>query len=197
MKRLKCLISYDGKRFSGFQIQPNKRTIQGEIEKALMKLHKLEHIRIYGSGRTDAGVHAKGQVFHFDTHLILEEKQWHKALNALLPDDIYIKSVEKVPNSFHSRFDAVEKEYRYYVLNSRERDVFKRNYSYYNPQTLNMEAIQAACLTFEGTHDFTSFCSHRTTVKGDKVRTLYEVSCSKNKDEIEFILRGNGFLYNM
>lgn len=197
LKRYKCTISYDGTQFSGFQIQPNKRTIQGEIERVLMKIHKNKHVRIYASGRTDAGVHAKGQVFHFDTTLGIVEAKWRQALNALLPSDIYVHHVEEVSPDFHSRFDATEKEYRYFVLNSKERDLFRRHYTYYHSTDLNLELIQQACLLFEGTHDFTSFCSHRSTVKGSKVRTLYEVICTKDNDEIQFILRGNGFLYNM
>ncbi|MEI3614549.1 tRNA pseudouridine(38-40) synthase TruA, partial [Pseudogracilibacillus sp. SO30301A] len=197
MQKLKCTVSYDGTNFSGSQIQPNKRTIQFEIEKAIKKIHKGKQIRIYASGRTDTGVHAVGQVFHFETDLLIPRKNWKKALNAILPDDIYIKKVENVSLNFHAQFDAIEKEYRYFVLNNKETDVFKRNYSYFYPFAIDMDIIKQACKLFEGTHDFTSFCSARSTVKGTKVRTLYEVSCEKQADEIVFILRGNGFLYNM
>lgn len=197
MKRFKCITEYDGAGFSGFQIQPKKRTIQGEIERALMTIHKRKRVRIHASGRTDTGVHAKRQVFHFDSQLNLLEEDWKRALNALLPKDIYICQVVEVSPSFHSRFDAIEKEYRYFVLNTKECDVFKRNYAYYTSLTFNIEMIQQACQLFQGKHDFTSFCSSRSTVKGDKVRTLYEVTCMKNGDMIEFRLRGDGFLYNM
>lgn len=197
MHKLKCTVSYDGTNFSGSQIQPNKRTIQFEIEKAIKKIHKGKQIRIYASGRTDTGVHAVGQVFHFETDLVISGNNWKKALNAILPDDIYVKKVENVSRNFHAQFDAIEKEYRYFVLNSKEADVFKRNYTYFYPFALDMDKIKQACKLFEGTHDFTSFCSARSTVKGTKVRTLYEVSCEKQGDEIVFILRGNGFLYNM
>src|SRR5690625_537532 len=197
MKKLKCTISYDGTHFSGSQIQPNKRTIQAEVEKALKNMHKGTDIRMYSSGRTDAGVHAKAQVFHFESPLHIPPVNWKKALNALLPDDIDVKELEYVPLSFHAQFDALEKEYRYFVWNSKERDVFKLNYSYFYPYEVDMEKVKAACTIFEGTHDFTSFCSARSTVKGSKVRTLYEVSCHKKGDEMMFILRGNGFLYNM
>lgn len=197
MHKLKCTVSYDGTNFSGSQIQPNKRTIQFEIEKAIKKIHKGKQIRIYASGRTDTGVHAVGQVFHFETDLVIPRNNWKKALNAILPDDIYIKKVENVSLNFHAQFDVIEKEYRYFVLNNKETDVFKRNYSYFYPFAIDMDKIKQACKLFEGTHDFTSFCSARSTVKGTKVRTLYEVSCEKQADEIVFILRGNGFLYNM
>src|SRR5690625_1084241 len=197
MRKLKCIISYDGTNFSGYQVQPNKRTIQWELEKALAQIHKGKQIRIYASGRTDAGVHAKGQVIHFETDLDISTDNWKKALNALLPEDIYIQMVESVSDECHAQFDAIEKEYRYFVLNSCEKDIFKRNYMYFYPYDLDIHMIQNACKLFEGTHDFTSFCSARSTVKGSKVRTLYEVTCEKNDDEITFILRGNGFLYNM
>lgn len=195
--RYKCIVSYDGTNFSGMQIQPNARTIQGEIEKALQKMHKNDDIQIHASGRTDSGVHAIGQVFHFDTHLQLEEKNWLRALNSLLPEDIVLKEVKRVLPTFHARFDAVEKEYRYIVLNRKRRDVFKRHYTYFYPNKLNFPLMEEACQQFIGTHDFTSFSSPRSTVKGSKVRTLYEVNCRKKDDEIHFILRGDGFLYNM
>ena|SRR5690625_2373524 len=197
MQKLKCTVSYDGTNYSGFQIQPHKNTIQAEIEKTLMKIHKGEFVRIYCSGRTDAGVHAKGQVFHFKTPLDIPLLNWKKALNTLLPDDIYVKQVERVSPSFHAQYDAVEKEYRYFVLNSSEPDVFQRNYMYYNDRTFNIEKMQEACKLFEGTHDFTSFCSMRSNVKRDKVRTIFELSCNRKVDIIEFKIRGNGFLHHM
>src|SRR5699024_8798502 len=126
MSKLKCTISYDGTNYAGFQIQPHKNTIQAEIEQALKKMHKGEFVRIYTSGRTDAGVHAKGQVFHFTTTLNIDLPNWKKALNTLLPKDIYVHGVEVVPDDFHSQYDAAEKEYRYFVLNSDEPDVFER-----------------------------------------------------------------------
>lgn len=197
VRRYKCVVNYDGTQFSGSQVQPNARTVQGEIERVLMKVHKNKHIRIHASGRTDAGVHAKGQVFHFDTHLELAEEQWKRALNALLPQDIYIHQVKHVADDFHSRFDAIEKEYRYFILNSKEQNVFKRHFTYYHPQALDFALMEQACQFFKGTHDFTSFCSHRSNIKGSKVRTLYDVRCVKKDDEIHIIFRGNGFLYNM
>lgn len=197
MEKLKCIINYDGSRFSGFQIQPKKRTVQGELEKALMKMHKGSHIRIQASGRTDTGVHALGQIIHFDSPYDIPTSNWKQALNTLLPDDLYVKGVIVVPSTFHARYDAVEKEYRYYVWHEKEPDVFKRNYAYHFPYKLDISAIQKACTYLEGTHDFTTFSSAKATTKGSKERTLYQVSCIKQGNEIEFILRGNGFLYNM
>lgn len=197
MQKIKCTISYDGTHFFGSQIQPNKRTVQHVLEKALCQIHKGVKVPVYFSGRTDAGVHAKGQVIHFETEMNIPTENWKRALNSLLPDDVSVKNVEFVAPTFHAQFDATEKEYRYIVLNSKEPDVFKRNYTYHYPFALDMEKMQQACALFEGTHNFTSFCSARSTVKGTKERTLYEVSCKKNREEVVFILRGNGFLYNM
>ncbi|ASN03650.1 tRNA pseudouridine(38-40) synthase TruA [Virgibacillus necropolis] len=197
MGKIKCVISYDGTSFSGFQIQPKKRTVHGELEKALKKIHKGEHIRLQASGRTDTGVHAKGQTIHFDTPFDIPEENWKRALNTLLPDDLYVREVEKVIDSFHVRYDVLEKEYRYYIWNEKERDVFKQNYAYQFPFQLDIEAIQEACNHLEGEHDFTTFSSAKATTKGSKVRTLYQVSCVKRGSEIEFIFRGSGFLYNM
>ncbi|GGB49296.1 tRNA pseudouridine synthase A 1 [Lentibacillus populi] len=197
MEKIKCVISYDGSGFAGFQIQPKKRTVQGELEKALMTIHKGAHVRIQASGRTDTGVHAKGQTIHFETPFTIPEANWKRALNTLLPGDLYINEVEKVPSSFHARYDVIEKEYRYYVWNEKETDVFKRNYAYQFPYALDIKAIQDACSYLEGEHDFTTFSSAKATTRGSKVRTLYQASCEKRGSEIEFIFRGSGFLYNM
>lgn len=196
-KKYKCVLSYDGTNFSGFQIQPHHRTIHGEIEKALKKIHKGEEIKIQASGRTDAGVHAKGQTFQFESTLVIPIENWKRALNTLLPDDIYIHEVVSVPSAFHVRYDVVEKEYRYFILNKKETDVFKRNYVYQFPYELHLDAMQQACTYLIGTHDFTSFSSAKTTIKGSKIRTLSKAVCIERGSEIEFIFRGNGFLYNM
>lgn len=197
MKRLKCTISYDGTNFSGYQIQPNKRTVQAEIERILTTMHKGEQVRIYSSGRTDAGVHARAQVFHFDTPLEIPLDNWQKALNVQLPDDMFVHSVEHVADSFHARFSAVEKEYKYFILVSNERNVFLRNYRYITYDTFDDMLLEAACRTFEGTHDFTAFSSARSTVKGDKIRTLSHVGFERRENELVFTLRGDGFLYHM
>ncbi|GMB10032.1 tRNA pseudouridine(38-40) synthase TruA [Thermolongibacillus altinsuensis] len=196
MRRIKCIIAYDGTNFAGYQIQQNKRTVQGELERALAIIHKGEAVRVYASGRTDATVHAYGQVIHFDSPLTIPEERWAKALNALLPDDIVVKEAAEVSPSFHARFSAKAKEYRYRVRTAQEPDVFLRNYVYHYPYSLNHEAIQKALTFLIGTHDFTSFCSAKTDVE-DKVRTIYEANMIVEKDEVVFQLIGNGFLYNM
>ncbi|GIO22980.1 tRNA pseudouridine(38-40) synthase TruA [Oceanobacillus sp. J11TS1] len=197
MERIKCTIAYDGAGFAGFQVQPNQRTVQGTVEKALAKIHKGETIRIQASGRTDTGVHAVGQVIHFDTPLTIPERNWKQAVNTLLPDDVRINKVEKVSDAFHARYSVKQKEYHYYVLNREDPDVFRRDYVLHFPRSIDIEAIQAACKHLEGTHDFTTFSSAKSSVKGSKVRTLFHASCEKKGDDMEFIFRGSGFLYNM
>jgi tRNA pseudouridine38-40 synthase len=196
MERIKCTVSYDGTNFSGYQVQQNKRTVQQEIENVLQKLHKGEVVRIHASGRTDATVHAYGQVFHFDSPLRIPEERWVAALNSLLPDDISVRLVEKAAPDFHARFDVVSKEYRYRILLSKQKDVFSRHYAYHCPYKLNLRAIEAAIPHFIGTHDFTSFCSAKTEIE-DKERTIYELEMQQQGDELTFRFVGNGFLYNM
>lgn len=197
MRKVKCTISYDGTNFSGYQIQPNQRTIQGELEKAIATVHKGKHVRVYSSGRTDTGVHAKAQTIHFTPEGYLINVDWKRALNSLLPDDIYVHEVEFVPEDFHVRFDAIAKEYRYFVVITDEHDVFKANYTHQINDNLDLDAILAGCQYFKGTHDFTTFSSAKATVKGSKVRTLYYVDCKQDGNQFEFIFRGDGFLYNM
>lgn len=196
MQRIKCKISYDGTNFSGYQIQPNKRTVQGELERALQKLHKGVDIKVYGSGRTDAGVHARGQVIHFDSPFTIPDERWGVAINSLLPDDISVTCVEKVALTFHARFDVTGKEYRYFVYIGKGRDPFRRNFAYHYPYKLNLSSIKVATEYLVGTHDFTSFCSAKTEVE-DRVRNLREITCKVEEDMVTFRFVGNGFLYNM
>lgn len=196
MQRYKCIISYDGTGFSGYQVQPNKRTVQSELEAVLTKMHKGQHVKVSGSGRTDAGVHAKGQVIHFDSPLSIPTEKWGVALNSLLPADLSVISVEKTSPSFHARYDAVGKEYRYFLHISQVRDPFLRNYAYQYPYALNLETMKEASSYFLGTHDFTSFCSAKSEV-ADKFRTIKTIDINPEGDLVVFRFVGNGFLYNM
>lgn len=196
MKRIKCTVSYDGTNFQGFQVQPEGRTVQGEIEHVLKKMHKGENIRIHASGRTDRGVHAKGQVFHFDTPLSLTEEQWKRALNSQLPQDIVIRSTEFVSEDFHARFSCVAKEYRYIILYQEERDPFLVNYTHHHPYPLDLQKIEEAMKYFLGTHDFTSFSSAKTEIH-DRVRTIDLFKLQRENNKLIFRIRGDGFLYNM
>ncbi|CAM3933523.1 tRNA pseudouridine(38-40) synthase TruA [Mesobacillus zeae] len=194
--RIKCIVSYDGTGFSGYQVQPEKRTVQRELEAALGKIHKGLEMRVSASGRTDAGVHARGQVIHFDTPLMLPEDRWTIALNSLLPADISVLHSEIAPGNFHARFDAKGKEYRYFIYRSRQRDPFRRNYAYQYPYPLDIQRIRESFPYLIGTHNFTSFCSAKTEVE-DRVRTLEEIQLLEVEGGLVFRFRGNGFLYNM
>ncbi|WHY86487.1 tRNA pseudouridine(38-40) synthase TruA [Neobacillus novalis] len=196
MQRYKCVISYDGSGFSGYQVQPNKRTVQSELEAMLAKMHKGASIKVVGSGRTDAGVHAKGQVIHFDSPLAISEQKWEIALNSMLPEDISVLSVLKVDASFHARFAAVRKEYRYILHLSPKRDPFQRKFAYQYPYGLNVDSMREASKFFLGTHDFTSFCSAKTEVE-DKIRIIEAIDFINGGDLLTLRFVGNGFLYNM
>ncbi|MDY0407259.1 tRNA pseudouridine(38-40) synthase TruA [Virgibacillus sp. 179-BFC.A HS] len=197
MAKIKCIISYDGSGFAGYQIQPGLRTVQGQIENVLARIHKGKAVRVYASGRTDSGVHAIGQTIHFETDNPMAPERWKQALNAMLPDDIHVMETNQVPDTFHARFDVVEKEYHYIVYRGQEADVFKRNYAYHFPYPLDIAQMQQACQYLQGTHDFTTFSSAKSTAKGSRERTLFAVSCSEEGDELTFVFRGSGYLYNM
>ncbi len=197
MPRLKATVSYDGTHFSGYQVQPEKRTVQLDVETALMKMHKDLEVRVTASGRTDAGVHAVGQVLHFDSPLNIPEANWQRALNTLLPDDIWVKRVERVPDTFHARFDVKKKEYRFKLLNRPTPDLFRRNYTVHVPEALNLEKMKEAAQWIIGTHDYSSFCAANTSVV-DKVRTVYNLDILKEAgDEMHIRIQGSGFLYQM
>ncbi len=196
--RYKATIAYDGTDFSGFQIQPNARTVQGEIEKALKTINKDTFTRIHPAGRTDAGVHAKAMVFHFDFPRSIPKDGVFKAVNVLTPSDITLLTLEEVTDEFHARYHALKKTYTYRVDNNRLPDPFTRNFKLHHPYPMDKEKAQHALNVLIGTHDFTSFCSVKTD-KEDKVRTIYEASVEvdeKTNDWI-FTFTGDGFLYNM
>lgn len=187
--RIKCIVSYDGSHFHGFQIQNKQRTVQGEIQKALKKINE-EDIVIHASGRTDAKVHAVHQVFHFDTRKKLPEEQWKRAINHFMPNDIYIQEAKYVDDEFHSRYSAKKKEYRYY-LNMNEYNPFETNYIFQYGRKLDIELMQKASAIFLGEHDFASFCSYDQY--GNTIRTLYSFDIEEKNGVVTFILTGNGF----
>lgn len=196
MNRLKCTIAYDGTNYCGYQSQPKGKTVQQEIERALKKFHKGQDIRSHASGRTDAGVHAKGQVLHFDSPLSIPPRGWENGLNTLLPDDIAVVKVEAVDGDFHARYSAEIKEYRYYFYTSKEKDIFQRHHAYHFPYRIDEEKIREAASKLCGKHDFSSFCSAKTVVE-DKVRTVYNIELERQGSLCVFRFVGNGFLYNM
>lgn len=197
--RLRAIISYDGSQFSGYQVQPGKRTVQLEIERVLEIIHKGNVVKIVASGRTDAGVHATGQVIHFDSPLTFPLDRWITALNVQLPRDIRILSVEQVSDDFHARYHAVGKTYRYIWSLSEIHSPFERDFSVhaerYKP---DIAAMQRAAQHLLGTHDFSSFCAANTNVN-DFVRTIYSLKfeVKKETEQLHMIISGSGFLYNM
>lgn len=195
--RYKFRISYDGTHFAGFQVQPNQRTVQGDIEKALKMISKGQFIRIHGAGRTDAGVHALGQIIHFDYPQRLPADAMQRALNTLTTDEIAFWEPEIVSEDFHSQYSAKAKTYQYRVNNSKIENPFTRLYALHHPYPMKMDRIQKALSYFVGEHDFTSFSSTHSNAES-KVRTIYEASCRYEEATQEFIFtfRGNGFLYN-
>lgn len=194
--RVKAVIAYDGTNYSGWQVQQNSKTLQEAIEKSLTKMHRGRKVTIFASGRTDAGVHANGQTIHFDTDFYVPEERWPITSSGLFPPDIQILSAEYVDPSFHARYDALGKEYRYRVLTGRTRDVFRRHYTYFYPKPVQVDKMREALPFIGGTHNFSSFCSTGTGVTS-MVRTVYEARIETHGDELHFVFKGNGFLYNM
>lgn len=192
--RFKCECSYDGTSYNGFQRQKNAPSIQEEIEKALEKILG-SFVKITASGRTDSGVHAVGQVFHFDTDLKISENGLKRAINSYLPSDIHINSVEKVSDDFHARFDATKKEYHYFI-NFGEYDPIKRNYVYQYPyKKVNRDLIYEASRLFIGTIDFRSFTKNQAL--DNTIRTIYSIDFKWDNDLLEIAIIGNGFMQNM
>jgi len=198
MTRYKAIIAYDGTHFNGFQKQPNGRTVQEEMEKTLKKMANGKEITVFGSGRTHAGVHAMGQVIHFDYPEERPLERMRFALDTQSPEDIAVKAVEIVSDDFHARYLVKEKTYQFRVDIGKPRSPFRRHYASYFPYPLDLSKIQRALPDLIGTHDFTSFCASGSSIE-DKVRTIYEAKMEVNEagDELLFTFRGNGFLYKM
>ncbi len=196
MERIKFIMQYDGAKFCGFQVQPQKRTVQGEIERVLSFLMK-ENVKIYASGRTDAGVSAMAQVAHFDTEKQVNEKTLLSSMNALLPDDIAIINVEKVDESFDARFSVKQKTYWYkFYVSKFALPLFEKTALRIN-HFADVELMNEACKCFVGTHDFSSFVA-RKSGKTDFVRTIYDCKIVNLGDGLYALeITGNGFLYNM
>lgn len=196
MRNIKLTIEYDGKEFNGWQKQPNKLNIQGEIEKAIKQITG-EEVDLTASGRTDAGVHALGQVANFKTNSELPIEKFPIALNANLKKSIVIKSAEEVEERFHSRLTCERKTYRYVINNSKYGTAIYRNLETHIPMKLDIQKMQQAVKYFEGEHDFKAFKASGTSSKSS-VRTIYKAEVIDAGNERIYIeLTGNGFLYNM
>ncbi len=197
MFNIKITIQYDGTNFYGWQIQPNLRTIQGEIYKAVEKVY-YKKSTIYGCGRTDAGVHALGQVANFKVEkMLVPIERVHIALNSCLPKDIRIIKAELMPDDFNSRASATFREYIYAIYNADISSPFYEKYAwFYRKNIINEELINKYSEYLLGEHNFTSFCS--TEDENDsKYRYIERAYAIRKKDFVYFIIRGNAFLHNM
>lgn len=195
MRNIQLVISYDGTDYHGFQRQPKQKTIQETIEVALSRLTK-ESVQIVGSGRTDRGVHALGQVCHFLTNSTIPAEKFAPILRDQLPNDILVLSSHEVPLSFHAQKDANWKTYRYQIETKTIPNLFERRFVTHLPYPLEVEQMQKAAKHLLGTHDFTAFCSAKTQVK-NRVRTIYECKVQQIDQKVLIEVTGNGFLYNM
>jgi tRNA pseudouridine38-40 synthase len=212
MRWLKLTVAYDGTVYSGWQIQPDKPTVQGTFEATWQRLTQ-ELLRVTAAGRTDAGVHALGQVVGLSTETRLSNDDLHRGLNALLPDDIAVVSIEDAREDFHATYDAIGKRYQYHIHNARWPSVFDRHYAWHYPQRINATAMHAAGQSLVGRHDFSSF-ETAGSERPDSFRTIHELTVSEctplapregihlaERDDytgrITIDVSGDGFLYNM
>jgi len=195
MKNIMVQIAYDGTNYSGWQSQPNGKTIQEEIMKALKKLTGDEII-INGAGRTDAGVHAYGQVASFILERNIPVNRLPLALNSNLPEDISIVNAIEVPMEFHARFSATGKRYIYHIYEGRYRNPVLRNYSYHVHYELDHNKMREAANFLIGTHDFRGFMSNGSSVQ-NTVRTIHKLDIISKDNSLYIHIEGNGFLYNM
>lgn len=190
-------FKYDGTNYSGYQKQPNAVTIQGELESVLTRINSNKQVLVSASGRTDAHVHALGQRAHFDLDISILPNDLKRALNSLLPPDIYVTNVEEVTNDFHARFDVKAKEYMY-IINVGEYNPIERNHVYQYNKNLNVDNIEKAISYLVGEHDFRSF-TKVDEEKEDYIRTIKEITVNFNSKSnyltINFI--GTGFLRYM
>lgn len=196
MRNIKLVIEYDGKEFNGWQRQPKKLNIQGTIEEVIKRITG-EDIDLMASGRTDAGVHAFGQVANFKTNSNIPVDKIAIAINSNLKKSIRIISAEEVDDRFHSRLTCKKKTYRYVINNSEFSSAIYRNLETHIPQKLDVEKMKTAAKYFEGEHDFKAFKASGTSSKSS-VRIIYKADVKEmNNNRIYIELTGNGFLYNM
>jgi len=197
MRNIKIIVEYDGKSFNGWQRQPDKLNIQGEIELAIEQITG-EKVELIASGRTDAGVHSLGQTANFKTNSNIPIEKFAIAINSKLKKSIVVKSAEEVNDRFHSRYNCVKKKYRYVINNSKNGSAIYRGLEYHIPVKLDVKKMNEAAKYFIGEHDFKGFKATGGNNKST-VRTIYsaEVMYEPETERITIELIGNGFLYNM
>jgi len=197
MRNVRLGIEYDGSRYHGWQYQPNAPTIQACIEQAISTVTG-ERVRIIGAGRTDAGVHARGQVANFFTRSRLDAEALQRAINTRLPEDIVITDAADVPEEFHARKDALRKRYEYWVWNRRTPSAFHYRYCWHVRSPLDLQRMREAARHFLGAHDFSSFCASDGGHRGSAVRTVFRFDIERFADgKIRFGVEADGFLKSM
>jgi tRNA pseudouridine38-40 synthase len=194
MPRFKLVIEYAGTRYSGWQIQQNAKTVAGEIERAIRDIARRKEFELYGAGRTDAGVHALGQVAHLELYTDLPPASLHARLNDALPSDIYIRSIEKVPHRFHARHDAEARAYLYQI--SRRKTAFFKPYVWWIKEPLDISKMRDAAHAFVGMRDFASFTADEPGEKSTKV-LVDRLELAEDGALILFRVVGSHFLWRM
>lgn len=196
MRNIRLLLQYEGTRYQGWQRQQSTgNTIQGKLEQLLERMCG-EPVELQGSGRTDAGVHARGQVANFHTNCEMSLEEMQAYINTYLPEDIAVISVSEAAPRFHSRLNACGKHYEYLVINSAVPDVFHRRYALEVPERLDVQAMERAASYLLGEHDFKSFTSSRRGKKST-VRRIDEISITAEGSLLRFTFKGSGFLHHM
>ena len=198
MRNFKITFEYDGAEFAGWQIQAQgERTVQGEMEAVIAKVFK-QPLKVIASGRTDSGVHARGQVASFKADTRMKPLEIQRALNSLLPADIAVHDVRQVKSDFHAQYSVKEKTYRYTVLNRKYRSVFLRDRVYFHPYPLNISRMRKGAQCLVGRHDFKSFQAYDPLrAERQTVRSIKKIVIKKEGDLIHMDVTADGFLYKM
>jgi tRNA pseudouridine38-40 synthase len=195
--RYKIKVAYDGTNYSGWQVQPRHRTVQGELERLLAEMTCRKKVRVESSGRTDAGVHARAQVAHFDLAKPIDTKYFLRGLNAQLDRDIRVMTLDRAPDDFHARYSALGKEYRYFIYNGLIVPPTKRLYRLQEGRRLDVERMRAAAELLTGEHDFAPFSANPKRELDGTVRTIHSFYVRRHGADITLEVTGNGFLYKM
>ncbi len=194
--RLRLIIAYDGKPFSGWQSQRSSNTIQDILEKAFQKVAR-RHVVVHGAGRTDAGVHALGQCAHADVFGTMNPAEWQRALNANLPATIRVMNSSRAAPTFHARFSAKGKVYRYLIRNGSILPPHELGRVWHVAPALDLDLLREAMARLVGQHDFRAFCANRGKLSSDTKRTIEKVSLRHRGEMLMLIFQGDGFLYKM
>jgi tRNA pseudouridine38-40 synthase len=198
MYNYKLIIAYDGSDYSGWQIQPNGVSIQAKLEEAIATIVR-HSVKVVGAGRTDAGVHALGQVTHFQCDKVLDLFRFLGSVNGLLPKDIRVKSIDSVPLNFHAQRSAIGKVYHYHICLDKVQSPFNRLYCYKVNEKIDLNTLEKGALLFIGTHDFTSFANdaHTGAAHANPVRNLKRLDLVNEEGGVRLEFEGDGFLYKM